>query len=114
VCACRTYGLFREAGAIGWGVGGGDVVSVVKRAGDAGHARWTFRLRVSSTAERALLAEWDRCRWIWNESVAKSKQTDLWNKNRPEDTDKATCGPARPGPARRDADRSPREDAVAA
>jgi putative transposase len=61
---------------------------------DAGHARWMFRLRVSSTAERALLAEWDRCRWIWNESVARSKQTHLWNKNRPESTDKATCGPA--------------------
>lgn len=70
-------------------------MSGVKEAGDAGHARWTFRLRVSSTAERALLAEWDRCRWIWNESVAKSRQTHLWNMNRPEGTDKATCGPAR-------------------
>lgn len=36
-----------------------------------GHARWTFRLRVSSTALAVLLAEWDRCRWIWNESCAK-------------------------------------------
>ena len=95
MCACRTYGLSMEAGAIGRGAWEGDVVSAVKGSGDAGHARWTFRLRVSSTAGCALLAEWDRCRWIWNESVAKSKQTDLWNKNRPEDTDKATCGPAR-------------------
>ncbi|MFD5737720.1 RNA-guided endonuclease TnpB family protein, partial [Streptomyces sioyaensis] len=38
-----------------------------------GRARWTFRLRVSSTARTALLGEWDRCRWVWNECVAKSK-----------------------------------------
>ncbi|MET7666197.1 transposase [Streptomyces sp. NPDC005463] len=61
---------------------------------DAGHARWTFRLRVSSTARAALGVEWDRCRWVWNECCAKSKQTHLWNKNRPESTDKRTCGPA--------------------
>ncbi|WP_406426799.1 RNA-guided endonuclease InsQ/TnpB family protein [Streptomyces sp. NBC_00147] len=61
---------------------------------DAGHARWTFRLRVSSTARAALGAEWDRCRWVWNECCSKSKQTHLWNKNRPESTDKRTCGPA--------------------
>ncbi|MET9688390.1 transposase [Streptomyces sp. NPDC006514] len=61
-------------------------------AGDAGHARWSFR--VSSTALAALMAEWDRCRWIWNECCAKSKQTHLWNRDRPEGTDKRTCGPA--------------------
>ncbi|MFE2972467.1 RNA-guided endonuclease InsQ/TnpB family protein [Streptomyces sp. NPDC059340] len=61
---------------------------------DAGHARWTFRLRVSSTARAALEAEWDRCRWVWNECVAKSKQAYTWNKNRPEGSDKRTCGPA--------------------
>ncbi|WP_405521064.1 RNA-guided endonuclease InsQ/TnpB family protein [Streptomyces canus] len=70
-------------------------MSGVKEGGAVGHARWTFRLRVSSTAKRALLAEWDRCRWVWNECVAKSQQTDLWNMNRPEGADKATCGPAR-------------------
>ncbi|MCJ0872931.1 transposase [Streptomyces sp. AP-93] len=61
--------------------------------GDAGHARWTFRVRVSSTALATLMAEWDRCRWIWNECCAKSKQTHLWNKRRPEGVDKQTCGP---------------------
>jgi putative transposase len=66
---------------------------------------------VSSSAEGALLAEWDRCRWIWNESVAKSKQTHLWNKNRPEGTDKAMCGPARLDALLTEARR---EDAVAA
>ncbi|GAA3356136.1 RNA-guided endonuclease TnpB family protein [Streptomyces antimycoticus] len=61
---------------------------------DAGHARWTFRIRVSSTARTALMGEWDRCRWIWNECVAKSRQTHVWNKTRPEGADKRTCGPA--------------------
>lgn len=63
-------------------------------SGDVGHARWTFRVRVSSTALAALLGEWDRCRWVWNECCAKSKQTHLWNKKRPEGADKRTCGPA--------------------
>ncbi|MBO8191932.1 transposase [Streptomyces oryzae] len=63
-------------------------------AGDAGHARWTFRLRVSSTALAALMAEWDRCRWVWNESVAKSKQVHAHNRTRPDGADKQTCGPA--------------------
>ncbi|MBC2900378.1 transposase [Streptomyces sp. PSKA01] len=61
---------------------------------EAGHARWTFRLRVSSTARAALIDEWDRCRWIWNESVAKSRQIHARNRTRPEDAGKETCGPA--------------------
>ncbi|MEW1838899.1 transposase [Nonomuraea angiospora] len=61
-------------------------------AEDAGHARYTYRLRVPSTARAALLAEWDRCRWIWNECVAKSKQVYLHNRAHP--GDKRTCGPA--------------------
>ena len=69
-------------------------MATLKEVGDTGHARWTFRLRVSSTALAALSGEWDRCRWIWNECCAKSKQTHLWNKNRPEGADKRTCGPA--------------------
>ncbi|MFC9843163.1 RNA-guided endonuclease InsQ/TnpB family protein [Streptomyces sp. NPDC060223] len=66
----------------------------VTGADGAGHARYTFRLRVPSTAHTLLMAEWDRCRWVWNECVAKSKQVHAWNKNRPEGTDKRTCGPA--------------------
>ncbi|MFI7299717.1 RNA-guided endonuclease InsQ/TnpB family protein [Streptomyces sp. NPDC050121] len=61
---------------------------------EAGHARWTFRLRVSSTALAALTAEWGRCRWLWNESVAKSKQVHARNQTRPDGADKETCGPA--------------------
>ncbi|WP_314223257.1 RNA-guided endonuclease InsQ/TnpB family protein [Streptomyces zaehneri] len=45
----------------------------------------------SSTALVALEAEWDRCRWIWNESVAKSKAAHLHNNATGE---KQTCGPA--------------------
>ncbi|MBZ4317824.1 RNA-guided endonuclease InsQ/TnpB family protein [Streptomyces huiliensis] len=57
----------------------------------AGYARWTFRLRVSSTARTALMGEWDRCRWIWNECVAKSRATHLHNKATGE---QRACGPA--------------------
>jgi putative transposase len=57
-----------------------------------GHARYAFRLRVSSTARTALMAEWDRCRWVWNECVAKSKTTHQRNKAHPQD--QRTCGPA--------------------
>ncbi|MER5754171.1 transposase [Streptomyces sp. NPDC002088] len=59
---------------------------------EAGHARYTYRLRLSSTAHTALLAEWDRCRWIWNECVAKSQATHLHNRAHPDE--QQTCGPA--------------------
>ncbi|MFV2173130.1 RNA-guided endonuclease InsQ/TnpB family protein [Actinomadura sp. LOL_016] len=51
-----------------------------------GNARYSYRLRLSSTAERALLAEWDRCRWVWNECVARSKDAHRTGE---------ACGPAR-------------------
>ncbi|GAA2371190.1 RNA-guided endonuclease TnpB family protein [Streptomyces cuspidosporus] len=57
----------------------------------AGYARYTYRLRVSSTARTTLLAEWARCRWVWNECVAKSRAIHLRNKVTGE---KRTCGPA--------------------
>ncbi|MCX5392762.1 transposase [Streptomyces sp. NBC_00094] len=58
---------------------------------ETGLARWTFRLRVSSTAFAALSVEWDRCRWVWNECVAKSKTVHLRNLATGE---KQECGPA--------------------
>jgi putative transposase len=64
-----------------------------KESEGIGHARFTYRLRLSRTARTALEGEWDRCRWIWNECVAKSKQVEAWNKVRPEGADKQTCGP---------------------
>lgn len=72
-------------------VGGGDSVAAVAETGGVGHSRYTFRLRVSSTARTALMAEWDRCRWVWNECVAKSKAVHLHNKAT---GDNRTCGPA--------------------
>ena len=49
-------------------------------------ARYTYRLRVSSTARIALEAEWSRCRWVWNECVARTKRAFIEGE---------TCGPAR-------------------
>lgn len=57
----------------------------------SGHARYTYRLRLSSTARSALESEWDRCRWIWNESVAKSKAVHQHSRATGE---ALTCGPA--------------------
>ncbi|MEU9158791.1 transposase [Streptomyces sp. NPDC048424] len=54
--------------------------------GEDGRARYTFRLRVSSTARTSLLSEWDRCRWVWNQSVAASRAAYKA---------KEKCGPAR-------------------
>ncbi|WP_438270640.1 zinc ribbon domain-containing protein [Streptomyces platensis] len=48
-------------------------------------------MRVSSTANALLLAECDRCRWVWNECVAKSKALYAHNRAHPED--RQTCGP---------------------
>lgn len=36
-------------------------------------ARYNYRLRPGSGAVRALEAEWDRCRWLWNQLVENSK-----------------------------------------
>ncbi|WP_323136306.1 MULTISPECIES: transposase [unclassified Streptomyces] len=61
-------------------------MTTLQMAERAGRARYTYRLRVSSTARTALLSEWDRCRWIWNECAARSKKAH-W--------DGEECGPAR-------------------
>ncbi|WP_329366319.1 RNA-guided endonuclease InsQ/TnpB family protein [Streptomyces sp. NBC_01483] len=58
----------------------------VRAAAEAGHARYTYRLRVRSTVRAALEAEWARCRWIWNECVARSQKAHRDGEN---------CGPAR-------------------
>ncbi|MEV7618494.1 transposase, partial [Streptomyces sp. NPDC089799] len=60
-------------------------------ADTAGHARYTYRLRVSATALAQLNGEWARCRWVWNECVAMSRKVHGLNKTA--DT-KVTCGPA--------------------
>ncbi len=35
--------------------------------------RYNYRLRPGSTAERTLLDEWHRCRFLWNEAVHQNK-----------------------------------------
>jgi len=35
--------------------------------------RYTYRLRPGARAERALMAEWHRCRWLWSEAVHQQK-----------------------------------------
>ncbi|WP_326797705.1 transposase [Streptomyces sp. NBC_01808] len=67
-------------------------MTAAAKAGDCGYARYAYRLRVSAGAERLLLAEWDRCRWTWNECVAKSKGIHEWNKNHPGGAARRTCG----------------------
>lgn len=37
--------------------------------------RYTYRLRPGAQAEAALLAEWGRCRWLWNEAVHQQKSS---------------------------------------
>lgn len=54
-------------------------------AGQAGRARYAFRLRLSSRAHGALLDEWDRCRWVWNQCVATARAAHLAEEK---------CGPA--------------------
>ncbi|MFJ5992256.1 RNA-guided endonuclease InsQ/TnpB family protein [Lentzea sp. NPDC092896] len=61
-------------------------------ADEAGVARYTYRLRLSSSARRMLLVEWDRCRWVWNQCVAQSRETHRHNHENPDDP--RTCGPA--------------------
>ena len=57
-----------------------------RESGETGHARYTYRLRVSSTALTGLEEEWARCRWIWNECCARSKKAHAEGEE---------CGPAR-------------------
>ena len=54
-------------------------------------ARYTYRLRLSSTALAALEGEWGRCRWVWNECVAMSRKVHRHNQANP--GEKRTCGP---------------------
>ncbi|WP_232850578.1 RNA-guided endonuclease InsQ/TnpB family protein [Nocardia acididurans] len=47
------------------------------RSDDSQVVRYTYRLRCSVTARARLLAEWDRCRWVWNRCVAESREAYL-------------------------------------
>ncbi|AZS76254.1 transposase [Streptomyces lydicus] len=62
------------------------MTAAVQESAGEGHARYTYRLRVSSTANAVLEAEWARCRWLWNECCARSKKAHAEGEK---------CGPAR-------------------
>jgi putative transposase len=57
---------------VGFCVGADRYRCPMSSASDNGKVRYTYRLRVSGAAERLLLAEWDRCRWVWNQCVEAS------------------------------------------
>jgi putative transposase len=40
--------------------------------------RYTYRLRPGAQAERALIREWHRTRWVWNQAVAHLNNTGEW------------------------------------
>jgi putative transposase len=40
--------------------------------------RYRYRLRPGATAMAALLREWDRCRWVWNQAVARLNESGEW------------------------------------
>lgn len=61
-------------------------MSITPGGDESGPSRFTYRLRVSSRSRAALDAEWSRCRWVWNESVARSRRAHV---------DGEACGPAR-------------------
>jgi len=43
--------------------------------------RYTYRLRPGAAAVRALLTEWGRCRWVWNQAVEHLHRTGQWIKD---------------------------------
>ncbi len=40
--------------------------------------RYRYRLRPGATAMAGLLAEWNRCRWVWNRAVERLNETGEW------------------------------------
>ena len=40
--------------------------------------RYRYRLRPGATASATLLDEWNRCRWVWNQAVARLKESGDW------------------------------------
>jgi putative transposase len=69
---CRAGGVYDTVAAMAELSVRGATVACMSSSADAGKVRYTYRLRVSGTAELLLLAEWDRCRWVWNQCVEAS------------------------------------------
>ena len=69
----------------------GASVAAISSSTEPARVRYTYRLGISGTAQQLLLAEWDRCRWVWNQCVEAS------NAARGESVEtgvKVQCGPA--------------------
>jgi putative transposase len=43
--------------------------------------RYRYRLRPGATAVAALLRDWDRCRWVWNQAVARLNESGDWTRD---------------------------------
>lgn len=56
-----------------------------------GKVRYKYRLRLAGSTERLLLAEWDRCRWVWNQCVEASNAA---HRESVTTGVKVECGPA--------------------
>jgi len=69
--ADMAFGHLRECRSLA--VGCGVVGEIV---------RYTYRLRPGARAERALMAEWHRCRWLWNEAVGAVQRACLPGQSR--------------------------------
>jgi putative transposase len=61
------------------GLSAGEKWAVLSYRGDSVRGvnvvRYRYRLRPGATATAALLAEWDRCRWVWNQAVERLNET---------------------------------------
>jgi putative transposase len=40
--------------------------------------RYRYKLRPGAAASRGLQREWDRCRWVWNQAVARLNDSGAW------------------------------------
>jgi putative transposase len=69
----------------------GATVGFVGSTSDDGKVRYRYRLRLSAGARALLLAEWDRCRWVWNQCVEASNAA---HRQSVETGVKVECGPA--------------------
>lgn len=56
--------------------------------------RYTYRLRMTPANERKLVAEWDACRWVWNQCVALDSKSRRASVARPQvgDLDRLLTG----------------------
>jgi putative transposase len=76
-------------GVVGLSVPGATVA--LMSSTDDGKVRYTYRLRLSASGQESLLAQWDRCRWVWNQCVEASNAA---HRQSVETGVMVECGPA--------------------